>query len=210
MRRLAHVPAAARYSRWKGFLAHDTKTCDDDTMNTITDGITTPATLYGIRALPAIHDRPAQRDFPPDKHLVDGGYTSVIQQDQGTRGHGITLVGPVRKKRTRRSRQGKVCDHDASTIGRERQQVVCPQGKPSPGMVDAAVDRPCTRGRFAKEDCGQCPFKSNCTHGDRQQLTFPPQQLYERQVPPSRDATHGAMGEVPNGRASTHCWFSPP
>ncbi|MFF7139464.1 IS1182 family transposase [Streptomyces sp. NPDC008196] len=177
----------ARYSRrndtrWKGFLAHVTETCDDDTVNIITDVTTTPATLYDIRALPAIHDRLAQRDLLPDEHLVDGGYTSIVQQDQSAREHGITLVGPVRKKRIRQSRQGNVFDRDAFTIDWERRQVVCPQGKPSREWSTPLSITPYTRVRFAKEDCGQCPVKSSCTRGDRRQLNFLPQQLYERQA----------------------------
>lgn len=177
----------ARYSRrndtrWKGFLAHVTETCDDDTVNIITDVTTTPATLYDIRALPAIHDRLAQRDLLPDEHLVDGGYTSIVQQDQSAREHGITLVGPVRKKRTRQSRKGNVFDRDAFTIDWERQQVVCPQGKLSREWSTPLSIAPYTRVRFAKEDCGQCPVKSSCTRGDRRQLNFLPQQLYERQA----------------------------
>jgi hypothetical protein len=196
----------ARYSRrndirWKGFLAHVTETCDDDMVNIITDVTTTPATLYDIRALPAIHDRLAQRDLLPDEHLVDGGYTSVVQQDQSAREHGITLVGPVRKKRTRQSRQGNVFDRDAFTIDWERQQVVCPQGKPSREWSAPLSITPYTRVRFAKEDCGQCPVKSSCTRGDRRQLNFLPQQLARTaDCRPSRPADHSLEGELRDAR----------
>ncbi|KUM96020.1 transposase [Streptomyces yokosukanensis] len=177
----------ARYSRrndtrWKGYLAHVTETCDNDTVNIITDVTTTPATLYDIRALPAVHNRLAQRNLLPGEHLVDGGYTSVVEQDQVDRKHGITLVGPVRQKRTRQSRKGNVFDRDAFTIDWDLQHVVCPQGKLSRQWTTPPAITPYVNVRFSKEDCGQCPVKSSCTRSERRALTFLPQQLYERQA----------------------------
>ncbi|MFK0160476.1 transposase [Streptomyces sp. NPDC090493] len=169
-------------TRWKGFLAHVTETCDDDAVNIITDVTTTLATLYDIKALPAIHNRLAERNLLPGEHLVDGGYTSVVEQDQADREHGITLVGPVRKKRTRQSRKGNVFDRDAFTIDWDRQHAVCPQGKLSRQWATPPAITPYVQVRFSKEDCGQCSVKSGCTRSDRRTLTFLPQQLYERQA----------------------------
>lgn len=172
----------SRWRRWKGFLAHVTETCDGDTVNIITDVTTTPSTLYDIRALPTIHNRLAQRDLLPGEHLVDGACTSVVEQDHVDREHGVTLVGPVRQKRTSQSRKGNVFDRDAFTIDWERQHVVGPQGKLNRQWATPPAITPYVQVRFAKEDCGQCPVKSSCTRSERRALTFLPQQLYERQA----------------------------
>ncbi len=142
-------------TRWKGFLAHVTETCDD-AVNIITDVTTTPATLYDIKALPAIHNRLAERNLLPGEHLVDGGYTSVVEQDQVGREHGITLVGPVRPKRTRQSRKGNVFDRDAFTIDWERQHAVCPQGKLSRQWATPPAITPYVQ-RRARDADGRTP-----------------------------------------------------
>ncbi|AZQ74368.1 transposase [Streptomyces luteoverticillatus] len=107
----------ARYARrggtrWRGFLAHVTESCDDGAVNIITDVTTTPAPVYDTRSLPVIHARLERRNLLPAEHLVDGGYTSVALRDRAAREHQIHLVGPVRKKTTRKSRKGNVIDNN--------------------------------------------------------------------------------------------------
>jgi len=77
----------ARYVRhshiisWKGFAAHLTETCAPDSVNVITDVATTSAATNDAQALPGIHARLARRGLLPAEHLVDGGYTSLVQAE---------------------------------------------------------------------------------------------------------------------------------
>ncbi|MGK5532082.1 IS1182 family transposase [Streptomyces sp. URMC 129] len=177
----------ARYARrndtrWKGFLAHVTETCDDDAVNIITDVTTTPATVYDIRALPTIHSRLRRRNLLPAEHLVDGGYTSVEVRDRVAREDEVALVGPVRAKPTRRPRTGATFSRDAFDIDWERQEVTCPGGKTSSQWAAPPSVAPKIRVKFSKADCGQCPIKTDCTPGSYRLLSFFPRHLYEVQA----------------------------
>ncbi|MDT3728798.1 transposase [Streptomyces sp. DSM 41972] len=72
----------ARYVRrghrsWTGYLAHVTETCDEKSVNVITDVATTVPTGDST-ALPDVHTRPRRRRLLPAEHLLDGGYLSVV------------------------------------------------------------------------------------------------------------------------------------
>ncbi|WP_324197203.1 transposase [Streptomyces sp. NRRL B-1677] len=171
----------ARYARrggtrWRGFLAHVTESCDDGAVNIITDVTTTPAPVYDTRSLPVIHTCLEHRNLLPAEHLVDGGYTSVALRDRAAREHQIYLVGPVRKKITRK---GNVFDRDAFNIDWEQRQVTCPQGQVSSGWSSGPSIAPAIQAQFSKKDCGLCPVKANCTRSTHQMLTFHPRELHE-------------------------------
>ncbi|WP_449203877.1 IS1182 family transposase [Streptomyces sp. HJ7] len=177
----------ARYARrgenrWKGFQAHVTETCDDDAVNIITDVTTAPAPVYDAKTLPTIHTRLKHRNLLPAEHLVDGGYTSVPLRERASREHEITLVGPVRRKSTRKSRKGNVFDRAAFTIDWDRQKVTCPGEKQSISWATFASIAPYVQVKFSKVDCGQCPMKTACTRSSHRLLTFLPQQLNELQA----------------------------
>lgn len=63
-------------TRWTGYLVHVTETCDDKQVNVITD-VATAVSSADSQALPGIHARLRRLRLLPDRHLVDGGYTSV-------------------------------------------------------------------------------------------------------------------------------------
>lgn len=92
-------------TRWKGFVAHLTETCDPDGVNVITDVATTDATGYDAKALPGIHTRLKRRGLLPTEHLVDGGHTSLVQLEQAAREHQVTITGPLPVNSTRQHRQ---------------------------------------------------------------------------------------------------------
>lgn len=73
-------------TKWTGYLAHVTETCDDKGTNVITD-VATLVSAGDIKALPGIHQRLAQRRLLPAQHLVDTGYTSAAVIDEAARAH---------------------------------------------------------------------------------------------------------------------------
>nr|WP_317453828.1 IS1182 family transposase [Streptomyces sp. CBMA152] len=174
----------ARYARrgdtrWKGFLAHVTETCDADAVNIITDVITTVASGNDARTLPTVHTRLKGRGLLPAEHLVDGGYISVAHRDRAVREYQIHLVGPVKEKITRKSRKGNGFDRDAFTIDWERQQVTCPQGKESMSWAAHASVAPAIHAKFSQRDCRQCSVKVNCTRSPRRLVSFYPRELHD-------------------------------
>ncbi|GAA2627797.1 hypothetical protein GCM10010411_76260 [Actinomadura fulvescens] len=177
----------ARYARragtrWRGYLAHVTETCDEGTVRIITDVTTTRATVNDSRSLPEIHTRLKQRGLLPSEHLVDGGYTSVELRDRAARDHQVDLVGPVKAKATRRSRKGNVFTRDAFTIDWDHQKVTCPQGNTSPTWLTSPSLAPYVQVNFSKRDCRDCPIKTQCTRSAARLLTFLPHDLHELQT----------------------------
>ncbi|MCX5096873.1 hypothetical protein ACFV8Z_48740 [Streptomyces sp. NPDC059837] len=127
---------SARYARrgetrWKGFLAHVTETCDPDTPRVITDVTTTKAPVHDTKALPGIVANLDDRNPLSKEHFVDGGYLSVALKQQVASEHGVGLVGPIRARSTRQSRKGTVFHREAFTIDWDAKQVTCPQRKVS-------------------------------------------------------------------------------
>ncbi|MFD5505906.1 transposase [Streptomyces sp. NPDC127061] len=175
---------SARYARrgetrWTGFLAHVTETCAPDTPSVITDVTTTKAPVHDTKALPGILANLDDRNLLSKKHFVDGGYLSVALKQQVAREHGVGLVGPIRARTTRQSREGTVFHREAFTIDWDKKQVTCPQGKMSrrwstPPSLAAYVNV-----EFAPDDCRQCPVKTACTRTDARKVTFLPRDLYD-------------------------------
>lgn len=127
---------SARYARrgetrWKGFLAHVTETCDPDAPSVITDVTTTKAAVHDTKALPGIMANLNHRNLLSKEHFVDGGYLSVALKQQVAHEHGVGLVGPIRARSTRQSRKGTVFHREAFTINWDAKEVTCPQGNVS-------------------------------------------------------------------------------
>ncbi|WP_432040563.1 transposase [Streptomyces cucumeris] len=118
-------------TRWKGFVAHLTETCDPDGVNVITDVATTDATGYDAKALPGIHTRLKRRGLLPAEHLVDGGYTSLVRLEQAAREHQVTVTGPLPVNTTRQNRRNNGFGRDDFHIDFDRRQVTCPTARPA-------------------------------------------------------------------------------
>ena len=176
----------ARYARrgstrWTGFLAHVTETCDDGTVNIITDVATTSATSHDSRELPAIHQRLARRELLPVQHLVDGGYTSVQLRADAAREHRIELIGPLHPAPPRKPRDAALFDRTAFTIDWKKQTVTCPDGKRAARWATPRTNAPYVVATFTPRQCGPCPLKDRCTRGKNRSLTFMPRDLGEIQ-----------------------------
>jgi transposase len=225
---------AARYARrgqvtrWAGFLAHVTETCDGDGPNVITDVATMSATSADTAAVPGIHARLAHRGLLPDEHLVDGGYTSLVHMERAGREHQVTLTGPLPGNPTRQHRTQQGYARDDFRIDFDRQEVTCPQGQVSNGWhgpyptssPDAA---PLIVARFTKGQCQPCPARTACTtSGDgKRTVGFPPRELHELQIrnradqqDPAwhkryavRSGIEGTVCELARGHGMRHCRY---
>jgi transposase len=224
---------AARYSRrgqvtrWTGYLAHVTETCDDGP-NVITDVATMPATSDDRQALAGIHDRLEHRGLLPAGHLVDGGYTSLVHMERAGREHQVTLTGPLPGNRTRQHRDQEGYARDDFRIDFDRREVTCPQGQVSRGWhgpyptssPDAA---PLIVARFTRAQCQPCPARAACTtSGDgKRTVGFPPRELLELQIrnhadqqDPAwhkryavRSGIEGTVCEFAHGHGMRHCRY---
>ena len=174
LRIVSPYDTAARYSRrgqvtrWTGYLAQVTETCDDHAPNVITDVAVMPATSDDTAALAGIHARLARRGLLPADHLVDGGYTSLVLMERASRLHQVTLTGPLPGNPTRQHRTQDGYARDDFRIDYDRREVTCPQGQVSKGWhgpyptssPDAA---PLIVARFTKKQCQPCPARAACT-----------------------------------------------
>jgi transposase len=194
---------AARYARrgqvtrWTGYLAHVTETCDDDGPNVITDVATMPATSADTAAVDGIHARLEHRGLLPAGHLVDGGYTSLVHMERAGREHQVTLVGPLPGNRTRQHRDQEGYARDDFRIDYDRQEVTCPQGQVSRGWARPLPDllagrRPAHRGPLHQGPVPALPGASRLHHLRRRQA--------HRGLPPARAArTAGPQPRRPAG-----------
>lgn len=176
-------------TRWKGFVAHLTETCDPDGVNVITDVATTDATSYDAKALPGIHTRLKRRGLLPAEHLVDGGYTSLVHLEQAAREHQVTVTGPLPVNTTRQNRRNNGFGRDDFHIDFDRRQVTCPQGETSAGWhgpypTSSPTAAPLIVARFTKSQCRPCPVRTRCTTttDSARSVGFPPRELRDLQL----------------------------
>ncbi|WP_425329111.1 IS1182 family transposase [Streptomyces eurocidicus] len=169
------------HTRWTGYLAHVTETCDDGSVNVITD-VATVVSAADSQALPAIHARLKRRRLLPAQHLVDGGYTSVTGFDAATRTHKIALVGPLPANSSQQRARDAGFARENFIIDFDRREVTCPNGKVSGNWNEPPAMAPFTVVRFDKRQCGPCPEKSSCTSGAARTVNFLPRHLHELQA----------------------------
>ena len=98
--RVIHTPydlearfSQKRQTKWFGYKAHLTETCDDDQPHLITHVETTSATTQDEQVTDTIHQALETKGLVPKEHLMDRGYvnTQVLRDSQK---YGIEVVGP--------------------------------------------------------------------------------------------------------------------
>jgi len=160
----------ARYSikrntKWTGYKAHLTETCDPDAPHLITHVETTPATTPDWHLLGPIHTGLAVKGLLPNEHVVDAGYVdSDVVVDSHTT-HGVTVLGPVPPDNSWQARAGQGFDLASFTIDWDRHQAFCPQGKPSVkwSATHDTTGNAIINMRFARADCLACAHRGDCT-----------------------------------------------
>jgi hypothetical protein len=216
----------ARYVRrghrsWTGYLAHVTETCDDKSVNVITDVATTVCTGDST-ALPGIHTRLRRRRLLPAEHLLDGGYLSVAGLDEAARRHRVRLVGPVRPDNSWQRASTTAFKREDFTIDFDRRTVTCPAGRISGNWNETSARAPYTVVRFNPAHCNPCPVRTSCTSGTNpRNVYFLPRHLHElqrqnradQQDPDwqrryaARSGIEGTVDEIVNGHRMRRCRY---
>ncbi|WP_405639002.1 IS1182 family transposase [Streptomyces sp. NBC_00019] len=219
----------ARYVRrghrtWTGYLAHATETCDEGSVNVITDVATTAPTGDSV-ALPGIHTRLKRRRLLPAQHLVDGGYTSVTLMDTAARTHHIEVIGPVSPDNSWQRKAGTGFSREDFTVDFDRRQVTCPGGKVSGNWTEPPAQAPYTVVPFDTRHCSPCPHRASCTRSNDPRkgrtVYFLPRRLHDLQAQnradqqdpqwqrlyASRSGVEGTMNELVNGHRMRRCRY---
>jgi transcriptional regulator with XRE-family HTH domain len=149
-------------TRWTGYPTHPTETCDEDSVNVITD-VTTLAPSGDSRALPGIHTRLKRHRLLPAEHLVDGGHTSAVLFDTATRRHKVALAGPLKTNNSSQREVGNGFGRDNFIIDFDRREV----GDEAGGVAREAGCLPGGRvrhGGYSKFMPRYCHEHDRCQH----------------------------------------------
>jgi hypothetical protein len=130
-------------TRWAGYFVHVTETCDDESVNPITNTATT-GPVRDTQALPGIHARLDRRGLLPVEHLVDGCYLSVKQLQDSHSVFGIDLIGPVKARGAWQKKAATGFARDDFTIDFDARTVTCPAGEATRAWGSAPAMAPYT------------------------------------------------------------------
>ena len=168
---------------WTGYAAILTETCDEDRPHLITHVATTTAAVHEVNCTAAIQQALVGLGLPPGEHLVDAGYVTAELLVSSREEHGIRLVGPPRKDASWQNRTEGAYGVEHFAIDWEREQVRCPQGRPSASWKEYTEPErgPYVSVRFRASDCRDCPVRPRCTRAAKQgrYLRLPPRAQYE-------------------------------
>jgi hypothetical protein len=163
--------AQKRSTKWIGYKAQLTETCDDERPNLITHVETTPAPVVDRDALGRVHQALGASGLLPGTHLVGAGYIDVGQLVASVRAHGIELIGPARKDQQGQARTAGAFTVRDFKLDGDRRIATCPTGHTSHSWT--ATDnqgRTVMRRRFSTTDGKPCALKPRCTRTDRRRL----------------------------------------
>jgi transposase len=145
-----------RQTKWVGYKAHLTETCDDDRPHLITHVETTLATTQDEQMTETIHQALEAKDLLPQEHLLDRGYVDITVLLDSPRKYGVEVIGPVKVDTTWQAQAGQGFDVSHFKIDWEHQTVTCPQGHVNQIWTDNHTDKaghPRIYVRFAKSSC---------------------------------------------------------
>ena len=172
-----------RTTTWTGSKVHLTETCDPHAPHLITHVETTAASTTDVTMTAPIHEALAAKALLPSTHVVDAGYIDATLLVSSPTEHQVDLVGPVRTDVSWQARAGQGYDISAFRVDWEAQTVTCPAGHTNVtwhprhdrwGNAVIHVD-------FHQRHCGPCPYRSVCTHAEREprELTLKPRAEHE-------------------------------
>ncbi|MEW5985070.1 MAG: IS1182 family transposase [Chloroflexota bacterium] len=172
-----------RQTEWTGYKVHLTETCDPEGPHLITHVITTKATEQDTEVVAELHQALAEKDFLPDEHLLDQGYSDSLSLINAHEQYNIDMVMPMRTDHSWQQRTAKAYDLSHFRIDWAAQRVTCPEGKTSASWVPGQDRKGNLRYEvmFDTVDCGPCPVRMLCTKSERcrRKITFRPQEQHE-------------------------------
>ena len=151
-----------RATKWTGYMAHLTETCDDELPHLVVNVETTPATTGDADMTPVIHAHLADKDLLPGKHYADSAYHSAANLAASSR-QGVDLIGPAPVDTSWQARRQTGFDVASFDIDWDAQVVTCPEGKRSCTWCEStSKTRSSIRVSFARHDCAACPRRTDC------------------------------------------------
>jgi transposase len=167
-----HEPEARfsikRETKWVGYKAHLTETCDDDLPHLLTGVETTRATDPDVGQLAAIQAGLARVGLPPAKHLVDAGYVRARNLVESRTDHRIGLIGPIYTDHQWQAKAGQGYDLAHFRVDWDGRVVTCPEGRQSVRWCETHTARGRTMVHidFSPADCTPCPARPRCTRAE--------------------------------------------
>jgi transposase len=172
-----------RSTTWVGYKVHLTESCDEERPHLITNVETEESIINDNVSLPKIHQRLAQAELLPNKHLVDSGYTGTDHYLESRKKYEIDLIGPAPNNYHWQQTLNTGFDLSHFQIDWEQKHAICPAGKLSsswkPGKDNHGHD--VINVQFAASDCKGCENLSLCTKSKTKKRTIniKPQEQYE-------------------------------
>ncbi len=169
----AHL-ARKRTTKWIGYKAHLTETCDEGKPHLITHVQTMGAPVADAEATTPAHTALRDKGLLPATHLVDTGYLDAGLLVTTRRDFGIDLAGPARADERWQAREGKGFAAANFHVDWEQKQAICPQGTMSASWTPALDNRGTAviKVKFAEANCSTCQHLADCTHGKRARRTL--------------------------------------
>lgn len=129
-----------RSTQWTGYMVHQSKTCDDDSVHLVTHVHTTPADVHEAMCTATIHQAMDRKGLLPKEHLADAAYISADLLVQSQDNHGIELIGPPRPNPTWQNKVEGAYTVDQFAIDWQNRVICCPKGVTSTGWHDTIND----------------------------------------------------------------------
>ncbi len=170
---------------WIGYKVALTETCEDDAPELITHVETVAGPVADGEMTPRIHQGLKEQDLLPAVHLVDTGFLDAELLVDSQTDYGVELLGPTRTIPRWHERAAAAFGVADFTIHWDERKAVCPAGHASVEWVPRTDSRgaPSIYIRFAKADCGPCPYRADCTHSSdrhpRRSLSIRPREQHE-------------------------------
>jgi transposase len=175
-----------RQTRWTGYKAHVTETCDPDEPHLVVHVATTAATTHDSKVTPEVHRDLAARDLLPAQHLADQGYVDSELLLTSEETFGVTLLGPVPADQSWQALAAQGFAVTDFVVDWEARAVRCPQGKWSTSWCPATdqYGDPVFHVNFGLPECAACPARARCTRSTTtgRKLTLRPRPKHEALV----------------------------
>lgn len=171
-------------TQWVGYKVRLTETCDDETPPLITQVETTPAPVDDSHVTARLHAALQAQALLPSRHIVDTGYVDAELLATSQRDYGVELWGPTRQDVRWQAHVEGGFDVSQFVIHWDQQYATCPAGHPSMSWTPAIDNRDneVIKIKFARADCGPCPYRPHCTRAQRyprRTITIRPREQYE-------------------------------
>lgn len=173
-----------RETKWTGYMAHVSETCEKEMPHLLTYVHTTAASVHEAKCTNDIHEGLSDKDLAPGDHLVDAAYISAELLVNSREDHEIILRGPTRPDPNWQAQMEGAYSLDQFQIDWEQHTVGCPQGRESLSWAERVHTNghPFIQVNFSSRDCGPCQSRMLCTRAKPPRgrtLNFHPQIQYE-------------------------------